>query len=309
MHWLVRQLADRCIAEGLRCEDDEMDFERRLADAEEIIDSAWSATAPEYAKYWREEKEEPTEREKEKIKKARKTLWVRHDPKRAFDEGWRSEHYASFDGILGFNEEIASYLDRPYLRHPWLDWIFLDMTISGRLCDFGEDLKLLHWLGKRISTRSRLLGAQGNLAEMKKIHDELFFKRCGLWIWWTLAVPIGAIWAAFHWSFEATAWWLVGIYGTLVGGFILVKLLLLIMRLIDRLTGKIAPLTKAFQLWDCMYEVWLRLEGPVVNPTLVRKAMVKSTNEGAFWKAVSWSLIDRVVADDPAVWVVQSTRN
>ncbi len=55
-----------------------------------------------------------------------------------------------------------------------------------------------------------------------------------------------------------------------------------------------------------MYDVWRLLEGPVVNPTLVREAMVQSANQGAVWGNVAWSLIDRVIAIDLAVWVVQA---
>ncbi len=58
-----------------------------------------------------------------------------------------------------------------------------------------------------------------------------------------------------------------------------------------------------------MYDVWKQLEGPVVNPTLVREAMIKSRDKGAVWDTVSWSLIDRVIAIDPAVWVVQPDRS
>jgi hypothetical protein len=54
-----------------------------------------------------------------------------------------------------------------------------------------------------------------------------------------------------------------------------------------------------------MYEVWERLDGPVINPSRVRDAMVKSAEQGAVWNTISWSLIDRVIAIDPAVWVVR----
>jgi hypothetical protein len=147
------------------------------------------------------------------------------------------------------------------------------------------------------------------MAEMTKVDWHELFERWNMWFWWTLAFPVGGIWAAFHWGFEATGSWLLGIYTTLVIGFIAVKLLAFIVRLIGRRAGKISPRVKVFHLWDQMYEVWRRLEGPVVNPSLVRGVMVKSTDEGAVWDTASWSLIDRVVAIDPAIWVVQSGRN
>lgn len=54
-----------------------------------------------------------------------------------------------------------------------------------------------------------------------------------------------------------------------------------------------------------MYEVWRRLDGPVINPSRVREFMAKSTDHGAVWDATSWSIVDRLIAIDPAVWVIQ----
>jgi hypothetical protein len=54
-----------------------------------------------------------------------------------------------------------------------------------------------------------------------------------------------------------------------------------------------------------MCGVWRRLEGPVVNPTLVCEAMARVAKEGVVWDNFSWSLIDRVIALDPVVWVVE----
>ena len=54
-----------------------------------------------------------------------------------------------------------------------------------------------------------------------------------------------------------------------------------------------------------MYEVWRRMRGPAVNPTLVRDAMVETAKQGAVWDNVSWALVDRFIGIDPAAWVVQ----
>jgi hypothetical protein len=54
-----------------------------------------------------------------------------------------------------------------------------------------------------------------------------------------------------------------------------------------------------------MYEVWKLLEGPIVNPTLVREVMAKTRDEGAVWDTPAWSIVDRVIQRDPAVWFVQ----
>ena len=247
------------------------------------------------------------EEEQEKIEKAQHGLWTRHDPARAFQEGTRSVHYTAINKDE-LNSAIADYLDRPYLRLPVLDWIFLDMTISRELSAFGEALKEKWLPGKRhpfLGIHHRYLKAQGDLAEMTKIDWSETFERWNMWFSCGLAIPIAGIWAAFYFGYETTGWWLAGIYATIVIGFIAIKLVRFFLRLIRRLLGKPDPRMKVFALWDQMYEVWRRLEGPVVNPTRVREAMVQSTDQGAAWATVSWSLIDRVIGIDPAIWVVQ----
>ena len=52
-----------------------------------------------------------------------------------------------------------------------------------------------------------------------------------------------------------------------------------------------------------MYDVWRSLEGPVVNPTMVKEAMLKAKEKGAVWDAGAWSIIDRAITIDPAVMV------
>ena len=68
---------------------------------------------------------------------------------------------------------------------------------------------------------------------------------------------------------------------------------------------EIDPRVKMLELWIRMCGVWRRLEGPVVNPTLVCEAMARVAKEGVVWDNFSWSLMDRVIALDPVVWVVE----
>ena len=68
------------------------------------------------------------------------------------------------------------------------------------------------------------------------------------------------------------------------------------------------PTVKAKKLWEEMYRVWKLLEGPVVNPTVFKEALVNSKEAGAVWDMTTYSIIDKVIADDPAVWVVDPSR-
>lgn len=311
MRWLMNQLAERCIAESLRLDEDEDGLCQRLDDAHDILFTAWYSSAPEYATSWRfSEEDQPDAEEQEKIERAQHLLWTRHDPARSLQEGTRSIDFTVID-VDSLNSAIADYLDRPYLRHPFLDWTFVDMTVSRELSTYGEALKQKLVPGRQdpfLEIHHRYWSARGNLAEMTKIDWNETFELWSVWFWCGLGFPIGGIWAAFYFGYVTTGWWLAGIYATIVIGFIAIKLIRFCLRLIGRVAGKPDPRVKAVALWDQMYEVWRRLEGPVVNPKLVREAMVRSTDQGAVWDTVSWSLIDRVTAIDPAVWVVQPNK-
>jgi hypothetical protein len=54
-----------------------------------------------------------------------------------------------------------------------------------------------------------------------------------------------------------------------------------------------------------MVDVWYALEGPVINPTIVREKMSKAADLGAAWDNSAFALIDRVIAVDPHVPVAE----
>jgi hypothetical protein len=58
-------------------------------------------------------------------------------------------------------------------------------------------------------------------------------------------------------------------------------------------------------LWAAMYDVWTFLTPPVVNPSVVRDLLIKTTNLGAGWDIPTWSVVDRAIAADPSVLLVE----
>jgi hypothetical protein len=58
-------------------------------------------------------------------------------------------------------------------------------------------------------------------------------------------------------------------------------------------------------LWAAMYDVWTFLAPPVVNPSMVRHLLVKTTDLGAGWDTPTWSVVDRAIAADPSVLLVE----
>ncbi|MFQ5757756.1 MAG: hypothetical protein ACE5H7_16880 [Acidiferrobacterales bacterium] len=312
---LMGDLARYCIAETLRNRENEDGLNNRLYEAWDIIHSAWYAAAPAYAtKLRRDEDDQPDEEEANKIEDAQHVIWKRRDPIRALQEGFESDQYTAFD-VEGIRDTITRYVERPWLRHPSLDWIFVDMLVSRKLCLLGEEVKKRTLPGKRdelFSIHHRYYKAKGNLEKMTEIDwgefIETLHEKITKFVWGVILLPVGAIWAAFYFQYDRTAWVLVGVYALIISIYLIVKLFSWGRRVVRRLSGKPDPRFRPVKLWDEMYEVWRRLEGPVVNPTRVREAMVRSTEHGAVWDTITWSLVDKVIAIDPAVWVIWPSR-
>jgi hypothetical protein len=306
--WLMDQLAERCLAESLKTGEDADQLDERLSKAHDILWSVWDAGAPKIATRWWKENEKPSEAEQKIIDKARVTVWKRHDPKRSFAEGFESEHYTAFDQN-DFHATVADYLQKPWLRHSLLDWIMVDMMVSRELSAFGEELKKSFMPGPRddlfFGVHARYYKTNGNLLKMKIPDWESLVRKA----FWAIGVPVGAIYGAFHFGYDGLGASLLGFYGAAIAAWVGLKTLRFVVRIGYTLAGKTHPRAKPFVLWDQMYQVWKLLEPPIVNATLVREMMVKTRDQGAVWDSAVWSIIDRVIQHDPAVWVVQPTRS
>jgi hypothetical protein len=315
---LMQELARLCIAETIRLRDDEYELDERLSYAYDILANIWYLTALDISKDHSSKKEDSPQEERQKLGSGKRHLWLRHNPLLSFSDGFESDHYVALD-----KTELASiivdYLARPWLRHPILDWILLDITITNELCAYGEALKQRFLPGPggympmssiRLSEigsfNAHYCDAKGNLSAMQKMYLKKLPKALLLKIFWIFMLPIAAIWAAFDYHYEALAGWMLGIYIVLWVVVLMIKIVKIIGAVIKKSFGNNDPklMPMPLKLWGDMLQVWKLLEGPIVNPTMVREAMRKSADDGAVWDTASWSIIDRVIAIDPAVWIV-----
>ncbi len=226
---LMGDLGELCVVQCLSSRENEAQLCSRLSGAWDVLHGIWSEAAPAFAKkaHW---PEQPTPNEQVQIDRARHAIWYRCDPLKGFQQGHDGPDFTRFDRDH-FAEIIAAYLDRPWMRHPAIDWILVDISVTRELCAYRE------WLKKNF---------------MPSWRESL-------------------------------------------GIFVIDR----IFRILDRLSRRPTP----SDTWDEMYEVWRRLEPPVINPGRVREAMSKASDKGAVWGAATWSLVDRVIAIDPAVWL------
>jgi hypothetical protein len=309
-NWLMGQLAARCVAEALRQGDTQWDLEDRLQHAWDLLNTIQVNARHQALRdlIWKKSERDMTDEEKKKVDAAEHRIWKRHDPQRAYFEGESSEHTPGLQkgDLLA---DCADYLERPWLRHPVVDWMLLDMLITRELVAFGEHIKENMLPGPRgiLGVNERYIDANGNLAEMQKIRWGELGDR--LWVkgFWTIIVPVGAIILSFMFGAEGAGSSLLSIWGGLWAAFLGLKVL----RGAARLAGLgrfVDPTVKAKKLWEEMYRVWKLLEGPVVNPMVFKESLMKSKEAGAVWDMPAYSIIDKIIADDPAVWVVDPSR-
>ncbi|HYZ23765.1 MAG TPA: alpha/beta hydrolase fold domain-containing protein [Rhodopila sp.] len=222
----------------------------------------------------------------------------------AFNDGLQSpeQFNCSVDELC---ETIASYLARAWLRHPFLDWIFVDALVTRELCAFGEAIK-----DQVLPSRYRSMECKGNLKEML-LADTKFRLQWGSGLFLLLGVvpPLFA-WGAFRAEQESLGRWVLAIYALVAAVYFTAKAAGLAVRLGRSLLGRPSPEPphqRIINVWNEMYEVWRRLIPPTVNPARVKEALVASEKLGAVWRGEVWSLVDQAIALDPAAWIVQRT--
>jgi hypothetical protein len=95
-----------------------------------------------------------------------------------------------------------------------MDWIFLDMTITGELCAYGESIKQsrVARTSNGLDLNMRYYKAKGNLQALNTTDWNVTFERLNMWFWFAIAFPVAGIWAAFHFGFEQVGRWFLAIY-------------------------------------------------------------------------------------------------
>jgi hypothetical protein len=277
---LLRDLATRCTNEALARGDSIYELENRLTKAVDILDWIWGANASsETFELWNNAIGNEDEFIWKEGAKTRQTIWKRHDPRISYREGYESPHYLSV-GKDQSSGVIATYLSNPWLRHPILDWMLLDVGISNELCQFGREINEITYLSATYDYHKGSLGKiRRSFAGLKRAVSDwgspLF-----------LAALLGAIFSYIDGKINYLP---LGIFAALMA-YSEIK--------------RFFSLRKARDLWASMYEVWPLLSGPTINPSMVKDAMERSRKDGAVWDNATWALIDRVISIDAAVLTV-----
>jgi hypothetical protein len=291
----MEQLGALCVAESLKNKEDEGHLSDRLSKVHEILMGVWYASAPEIATHWWRDGEKPNEEQQKAIDQAKATIWKRRDPKRSFVEGFESENHTAFDQT-DFHVTIAQYLKEQWMRHPVLDWIMVDMMVSRELSALGEELKQIFPYAKNLfgEKLGRYYAMKGDLRKMRGLDLRNAVNK-----FFRIVLPAAVIYGAFYFGHENISKLIAG------DGLLGICIIVAVAVIVWQIWPTLAVNYWLRRRWNPMYRVWQLLQGPTVNPTLVREMMVRTRDQGAVWDMPAWSIIDRVIQYDPAVWIVQ----
>jgi hypothetical protein len=58
-----------------------------------------------------------------------------------------------------------------------------------------------------------------------------------------------------------------------------------------------------------MHDTYRTLDGPVVDPTRVKRALDAAAEKGAVWEGAVYAILNRVIARDPTAWVADDSHS
>jgi len=313
---LLLQLIPLCIAESRRCGGNKKDLHERLGIAQSIVEALihfgqWRDIGADFIE---------VETNTDGAEYERNVIWSRRDPTVSYREGYLSKE--SFRFPTNEMEDIClEYLDNPWLRHPLIDWVFLDAFITSEINEFGEKIKRNQpgLPGRRLDEYGMhplYNEAHGNIKGMQKGQRREYFETVIQNLIFYLALPIGAIAALVNYNWEKTALGLFAAYSVFASLYIGANIVTLFRYVLRSIRREKNPWQTNISLFSSMVEVWWTLESErrfvntapldrryvdVINPRNVRELMRKSQEKGAVWSNYSWAIIERAIEIDPAM--------
>lgn len=296
-------LTDRCVAEAVRVRETEFDFWGRLNRVGEILRSIKNACAqPLVRRYW--EVEDVPEPQRSTYLEANEIIWQRHDVSRVYELGYEESGYPGVDREA-LAHAAGEYLERPWLRLAALDWLIVDALITDEIVQYGEFLKRSYLPGPTdpIERVHFDVKTKGNVKEILREGRKYRKHPVRTWFVYQVVFPIVTIGGSLYFQYLKTALAFV-VLMVFDWCWTAVRWIVRAIRRARATPEQLrTPEHNNYARFFAMRQVHRLLEGPVVNPKLVREEMVKTTDGGALWNSAAWSIVDRVISIDPNVWV------
>lgn len=280
---LVPKLRKVSLAEGFTAND----FGDRLLDAEQSVDDIAYALCA----FW-EQKER-----RSGLGPAHKSGMIWYKPGisclNSKPDDWEGASPVDKDSL---DEATAEYLGRPWMQLNALDWCILNGYIFDETARMGDGIKsgqavgIINWpyvLAGGDFEKTLYYGVVSAAA-----------KFIGRWI-----LAPAAIATLYYFGYETAALWIAAPYGI----YIAAHLALFPMRYRKRKT-----LRKEYRDWQEKHKklvnIYQSVSTKVFNPTRLRELIARTENEEVFFRPAVYSILDRAIQRDPAVFTVQGIR-
>ncbi|AND68170.1 hypothetical protein ATSB10_07160 [Dyella thiooxydans] len=234
-------------------------------------------------------------------------LWRHRDPKASFQRGLNSNEYIRLDPqeLVRVSDQ---YLNIPWLRHEYLDWVLVDAMMVNEVTEFGEEMKRQLWVNFSffsIWAIESYKKHQGDLDKMLKDQAlaklQAWLTKAAIFIGIPLAIgfyvaknpdtqishhlAIGLLWYAGFFALSRI-WWL---------------LRYIAMRFKMRGQERNAKV-KVLQLLEKMWSACSLMKGGAISARELRGALERAADAGTVWPIPIAPLVDRVIEQDGAVW-------
>ena len=190
------------------------------------------------------------------------------------------------------NRATASYLEKPWLQHNFVDWAIINASLFNQLVELSNGLRSGQLLGR--------LNWAYIFSGNKLVKQQL----------WTVGFALFGFLARWIIPPAAAIALLVLKYGTaaaILGGLWAVYVLLRFVGLIVGWGERSAERTEVrnyTEMFNALIAVWLITNSNVINPTRLRELLVETDQRGVGFSvpAVVYSLVDRAIERDAAVF-------
>lgn len=253
------------------------EFERQCYSANKILEDIQFGLLSHVTSEWREENVG--------------TLWYvqSHHNVNTRPDNWT---HCSPVGASRLVQATASYLEKPWLQHNFIDWAIINASLFNEFVSLNDDLKSGLLLGK--INWAYLIA--GEVFE-KQVLWEVGLALLGFLVRWI--VPPAAVIALLILDYKKAA----AILGGLWAIYVLLRFVGLIVGWGERRVQR-TQVKKNTEMLDALIAVWLFTNSDVINPKRLREILVEADQRGVGFgvPAVVYSLVDRAIERDPAVF-------
>jgi hypothetical protein len=275
---VVYRIIDQIIREAEKSSLSKYEFESLLEDFDTIISEILLARMPLFKPRMQHDIDErpPDDKYVKLWESNRRYIWVRHDPRLSLCDGYNQYNYNRIDEdeVSGF---IETYLETPYLRNNYLEWVLLDMSITCSILELSNERRTRKEIkkGREVSKRESIVGDLVALLVVFLI---------GL----VVNTRYPEDWSIFVVLSVALIVWMV-----------LFRVVLRVFEIKDSKSEM-----EENKLWEKMYDVWKLLQGPIVYPKMISDTMIEAKNLGARFDHVAFVLIAKILKRETTMLIV-----